>query len=148
MAYELTCSVCGTPFTSNWSHTKTCTKECRKQRDNFQSGRFAADYKNVPTGTIGAISEFLVIAHLLQKGYAVFHAASPSCFCDIVAIKDNKTLYFEIRTGYKNFDGVVTFPKRISQNQGRPDIYAVVERNTREISFFNVGGDNKPIELK
>lgn len=115
---------------------------------NFSNARFGRKVMvntDIPSGTVGAISEYIVVTHLLKKGYAVFHASSPSCFCDIVAIKNKKTIYIEARTGYTNLDGTMTFPVAIRENQGKPDIFAVVDRNTSEVYFFNI--DNRKVKI-
>lgn len=54
--------------------------------------------KTIPTGTSGAIKEYLVIIDLLSKGFEVFRASSPSCSCDLVASKDAITLRVEVKT--------------------------------------------------
>lgn len=136
--HKIVCGSCGITFNSSWNHTKTCSSKCRKNRSNSNSGRTALVNKDISAGTVGAISELKVVAYLLSNGYAVFHAASPSCFCDIVAIKDGKTFYIEARTGYRNFNGSMAFPTNVRERQGRPDIFAVVERNTGKVFFYNV----------
>jgi Holliday junction resolvase len=44
------------------------------------------------------MSELFVCFDLLKNGYSVFRSVSPSCFCDVIAIKDGIVKKFEIRT--------------------------------------------------
>lgn len=51
------------------------------------------------TGKVGAISELIVCADLLKKGWEVFRTVSQSCSCDLIVIKNKKILRIEVRTG-------------------------------------------------
>jgi hypothetical protein len=50
------------------------------------------------TGNTGAISELVVCTDLLQKGYDVFRALSPSSACDLVALKNGQCYRVEVKT--------------------------------------------------
>ena len=64
------------------------------------------------TGTKGALSELLVAADLMAKGYEVFRALSPSCSCDLIANNGKGLLRIECRTGSKNPNtGIYSFAK-------------------------------------
>jgi hypothetical protein len=53
-------------------------------------------------GTVGAIGELIVSADLLQKGYEVFRALSPSSSCDLAILtKEKKLIRVEVKTGYR-----------------------------------------------
>lgn len=65
----------------------------------------------------------MVSADLLKKGYSVFRSVSPSCSCDLIAMKDKKVLRVEVKSGYKNKDG------KIQSQKGKQvdyDILAIV----------------------
>ena len=135
MSYIVTCCVCGKEFSGISSRYKMCSLECRDKRTRELTGRQVISFKDVHSGTIGAAAEHYVTSELLKHGYAVFRAASPSCFCDIVAIKDGSPTYIEVRIGYKNTRGQFTFGRTVHTNNGTPHIFAIVERNTNEIAF-------------
>ena len=133
MKHNIKCSTCKKEFTSSWSHQKTCSEECRKGRENEMWGRYVD--KSIPAGTVGAISELAVSVDLMEKGYAVFRALSQSCFCDVIAIKGNKQLRIEIRTGY-----ITRATKKLSFptiTHGEIDAYGIYERNENKCYYFN-----------
>ena len=88
----------------------------------------------LPTGTVGAISELLVAGDLLKKGYGVFRSVSPSCYCDILAIKNGEISEVEVRTGYKSDTGKYSFAKGLRDTA---NMYAVWERNSGDIVYFD-----------
>jgi Holliday junction resolvase len=47
---------------------------------------------------VGARSELIACAWLLTEGYEVFRNISPCGHIDIVALKDGKTFYFDVKT--------------------------------------------------
>jgi Holliday junction resolvase len=50
---------------------------------------------------VGARSELIACAWLLAEGYEVFRNVSPHGHVDIIALKDGKTFYFDVKTrGY------------------------------------------------
>lgn len=83
--------------------------------------------------TIGAISELLVSADLLFKGYEVHRALSPDAGCDIVATKKAEVRRIEVRTG-KYVDGHIEF----SAKPNSPHIthFAVYNPKTKTISYI------------
>lgn len=68
--------------------------------DGWKSAR-----RPIPRGTTGAVSELRVAADLLERGYEVFRAVSPSCSCDLAVLKDGKLVRVEVRTGYESPTG-------------------------------------------
>jgi endogenous inhibitor of DNA gyrase (YacG/DUF329 family) len=133
--YTFTCIMCQAQKTSQNPHTKFCSNECRNKRESIAQGRYTTD-KTVSPASTGAMSELIVSADLLRKGYAVFRAVSPSCYCDIIAIKKDVIWHIEVRTGYKNpRTHSLNFPRRISENV---NVVAVVERNLGEIYFLAI----------
>lgn len=52
----------------------------------------------VNPGKTGAIVELAVAVDLLRRGFDVFRALSPSCSCDLVALKPGLVLRIEVRT--------------------------------------------------
>ena len=125
------CEVCGKEFQGQ-IHYKTCSEECRKERYRKRFGRYADT--SISSGTVGAISEIMISADLMKKGYAVFRALSPACFCDVIAIKDKKILRVEIRTGYMAKNGKIFFPRN---THGEIDIFGIYERALNECSYYD-----------
>lgn len=84
------------------------------------------------TGVRGAISELLVAADLLERGYEVFRAVSQSCSCDLVATKPNVFLSIEVRTGKRLLHGNLNH----SRNNVRAMILAVVCHNEDDMIYY------------
>jgi len=131
--YPLNCFTCKNDFFGRERTQKTCSQDCRNKRNIFLTGR--SSNKSIPTGTVGAISEMSVAMFLMDKGYAVFRALSPACICDLVVIKDEKILRLEVRTGYEDEKGKITFPSS-DKDKGRQDFFAINIRSKNKIRFF------------
>ncbi|SRR6266481_7253395 len=130
--HKLECLVCDKQFESKWQRTKTCSLECHRTRIRKIEGRFADEY--IPNGSVGALAELVVSADLLSKGFSVFRALSPSCFCDLIAVKGNKSLKIEVRTGYlHSITKRLNFPTKTNE---QTDCFAVFERNSKEIFYL------------
>lgn len=119
---------------TNRPNKKVCSIACREIFD----GKFSNLEKKLSPPTTGAVSELMVSVDLLKKGYAVFRALSPACFCDLIAIKNEETLLVEVRTGYKSKDGIFHFSKELHTNNGKPNIYAVCVPGTGEIGYIKI----------
>jgi len=113
---------------------------CYNCKDNYK----LSITNNLPIGTVGAISEILVSADLLKKGYEVFRAISPSCSCDLAMLKDNKLLRVEVRTGRNSATGKLYYSSNM-----RADIMAVVIHKTNEIIYIpKIDEKNKVKNIK
>jgi hypothetical protein len=126
------CIVCAKSFSpkGKWKNIKFCSSVCRGQHWRKQTGR-ESSHPNIASGTVGAISELAASVYFLSLGYAVFRALSPACFCDIVAFKENETpMFIEVRTGYKNLNGNLSFSKTIRRGATH---FAVVIGKTHEV---------------
>ena len=108
MAFELVCVICEKDFCSVQGHAKYCSVTCRRKSEAKKWGR--SSVTEIAAGTVGAMSEMEVALDMMNKGFAVFRALSPSCLCDLIAFKDGKTLMVEVRTGYKGENDLVSFP--------------------------------------
>lgn len=92
--YPHVCKYCRKTFHSNLTRKQFCNNRCRKK---LVLGERAS---SLSTATRGAVSELRVAVDLLERGYEVFRALSPSCSCcDIAILKDGKLLRVECRTG-------------------------------------------------
>lgn len=131
--YNLICRVCNKEFIYNQKTKKTCSETCKRKRDKTIYGRVVTRKTDLPTNTVGAISEMAVASHFLEEGFAVFRSLSSSCLCDLIILKNNKMYRVEVRTGYRNTEtGNLSFPKT---KNGEIDLYAIRERNTKEIYY-------------
>ena len=124
------CEFCKAPFERTilnnqaQNYQRFCGQSCSSKFHNRRRyGDRAFGAPNVPSGTVGAISELIVSADLLSKGYEVFRALSQNCSCDLAILRNGKLLRIEVRTGYKDLiSGKVLTPKR----SFRADILATV----------------------
>lgn len=103
-SFSNNCKVCSVGFVGR-NNQIYCSKICQEKIYKYQS-----EFKNIPTGTVGAIQELRVGIDLLGRGYEVFRALSPSCSCDLLAKKDGNEITIEVRTGYLRHNGKLTYP--------------------------------------
>ena len=130
--YEKKCEICRTSFRHQFPNTKACSETCRKIRTNKIHGRYAVD--NIPSNTIGSISEMQVAVDLMRNGFSVFRALSQSCHCDLIATKLESVFRIEVKTGYKSpKTGKIQHPKLVSEKY---DIFAAYERNEAKVYYF------------
>lgn len=143
MAFKKQCIVCKTDYESVQPHSIFCSVGCRNQNGQERWGRTGDN--SIPTGTVGAISEILVSAYLMKRGYSVFRALSPSCMCDLIIFKDNIFNRIEVRTGYKSLvTGNISFPGK-DTDIGKQDMFAIYIRASDEVLFFD--SKKNPIEI-
>lgn len=86
----------------------------------------------VPTGTVGALAELLVSADLLNRGYEVFRALSPSCSCDLVAVRGQYILRIEVKNAHRTPAGIC-FNVRFDPEKA--DVLALYDRLTNNIHY-------------
>ena len=135
--FAATCKVCNEKFSHWLKKTQICSDKCRREyHANLYRRNVIGDVK-VPTGSVGAASELVVSSILLLKDFCVFRSLSPNCFCDLIATKEGKSYFLEVRTGYESKTGNVLYPKRIHKDATH---FAVFERNTRKVFFFDKNG--------
>lgn len=81
---------------------------------------------NIDCGKEGAIGEMLVTVDLMRKGFDVFRAISPSCPCDLIALRGIQMVRVEVTKGRRTgIDG-----KKLRwcyHNPARYDLLAVWE---------------------
>jgi len=126
------CLGCGRQFDSSIPKKVYCHHSCfiksRRQSNPNDSG------VNSSTSTIGAIAELIVSSDLLANGWAVFRALSPSCFCDLIAVKDGETRYLEVRSGIRNKNGI-GFMKRTNPAATE---FAIYIHRSKEIVYMKI----------
>lgn len=99
---------------------------------------------DLPTGTIGAMAELVVSVDLMKQGYDVFRALSPSCDCDILAIRDGELHKYEVRTGqyYENNNGGIKIIYGRTRIKGK--LIAVVTHVDGKVHYFGEEGELGP----
>jgi len=136
------CVACGNDFITCKGNKKYCSPVCTNKLYREKTNRYVKNGIEIPTGSVGAMSEMYVAGYLLENGYSVFRAMSPSCYCDLIAKKNGKTLEVEVRTGYMSTDNKLSFPTLL---RGSADTYGVWERNTHEVFFLDK--DKKKVKI-
>lgn len=101
----------------------------RKQRTTYcsdaclKAGRYEPEPPtDLAPGDVGALGELVVSADLMRRGYAVFRALSPSCPCDLIAMKDDKLLRVEVTKGRRYLKGGCHFIPHDGTIQYAPQI--------------------------
>lgn len=117
---DIVCPECGKTFSQIRKNTKFC---CRTCKCSFYRKQYAVkrQFINIPPGSVGAIQELRVCADLLAKEFEVFRAVSPSCSCDVLALKKGKYYDIEVRTAYDTKHG----RHRVSRRFMRANILAM-----------------------
>lgn len=136
--YTYICKICNTENKANQPTTKLCSSNCRTKYYNLRFNKEFSISKDISPGTAGAITELKISTWLMEKGYAVFRALSPSCFCDLIAIKNKDVMYIEARTGYVALNGNLCFSKKISTKNGKLTHFIVYIRNNNEIRLIKI----------
>lgn len=131
--YEKTCLVCRSEFLCTQPNKKFCSRDCISSYWINRNGRGGLKRLGISSGTTGAISELKASSFLMENGYSVFRALSPSCFCDIIAIKGKETIKIEVRTGYKSESGKIYYPKRAN---GDIDFFLVCVNSSNEFHLI------------
>src|SRR5260221_8449313 len=90
-----------------------CSRSCSQAH---ATERYRALNTRLPvsTGTVGAIAELAVAVDLLQRGYDVFRAVSPSCACDLAVVRAGQLTCVEVTTGYQTAPGRIMHCKKPS----------------------------------
>ena len=114
------CRVCGVALSASRLHRNpnafTCSLDCSKRLPSLLYQLRNPHSVRLPTATIGAISELVVAADLLQRGYQVFRALSPSSSCDLAILLGMNLLRVEVTTGSVSASGNLIYPKHEVDN--------------------------------
>lgn len=132
--------MCSITFFNKYPATKTCSKECRDLRLAKITGRYAD--RSISACTSGAMSEYAVALDLMGKGYSVFRAMSPACFCDLLISKVNSAiLRVEVKTGYISERGSLCHPPIVSKYKNSVDILGIYSRNEKRCIYKDAKGN-------
>lgn len=120
------CEGCSIEFTTSNPRKRYHSPQCRAK--DYQESR-PSQHPNICAGTVGAIGELKVGVDLLSRGFAVFRALSPACFCDLIITKGGQTHSVEVRTGYRLKSGALTYA---THSTDKADFFAVVLKDSIE----------------
>lgn len=81
----------------------------------------------------------LAVYYLLNSGFAVFRSVSPTCFCDLITVKNGKTLKIEVRTGQLSFHNRLYFKTKLHSQD--VDYFAIVWNG--RVGFLRAKGIDK-----
>ena len=100
-----------------------CGEECEEAARRNVPRRMTQKPGGLSSATTGALHELLACADLVSRGYDVFRAVSPSCPCDLIAMRDGNLFRVEVTTGNPAKTKPFVYPKKIP---ARFDLLAVV----------------------
>jgi len=127
-----TCLQCGSPVppikNKPTAIRKYCSLACTRASELQK--RYGPDYKFLTRTVRGAVSELIVCADLLARGYEVFRAQSPTCSCDLVVQANGRLFRIEVRSATRNLNGTLAYTWSV-HDQSRSDILAAVEPDGR-----------------
>ena len=125
------CLFCKSEYQTRNPWQKYCTRECGKKNFNKIHGRTGDS--TISAGTVGALSELVVCADLLARGYSVFRSVSPHSFCDIIAFKNGVLMRVEVKTGYKSPQSRLIMQPDTSNNDF--DLLAIYIRAEKKVYY-------------
>lgn len=129
------CRTCGLILSArkNRRRARYCSQECRTKHLAL---RYRANNPEptISSGTRGAISELVVCADLMSRGFEVFRALSPHTSCDLAVLLGGRLVRVEVRTGTRGLDGTLHYPTKGS-DKGRQDLWAIVDKRTHQIEY-------------
>lgn len=97
-------------------------------------------YRDLPTGTIGAIAELVVSADLMAHGIPVFRALSPNCKFDLAIAHRSRLLGIEVRTAYQRRESkLIDF---MGKHQGA-DLFGLFVHGTTKVFYFPVSDQGR-----
>jgi len=134
---EKKCCLCAKPIYNNLVYcSPSCRRKKRKQKLSLlrPSIHFNGESTEIISpGSLGAAVELIIAADLMFKGFDVFRALSPHG-CDLIICgADKKCFLVEVKTGWKNPQGEIRYPK---VRKDKFDILAVYLREGTQIAYF------------
>lgn len=125
------CPFCRRRFTTKSKKKIYCRAQCQQDAANSRVPKPLT--LNLPSGTVGALSEMIAASDLMSKGFGVFRALSPACHCDLIATTENMSYRIEVTTGHMVGDKLRWPPK---QDVGH-DVLAVVIAAEHRVVYFS-----------
>jgi hypothetical protein len=119
------CKGCGKPFEHHLTQKEYCTTTCRKAHHK-QKYAYTSLAPNLSSSNTGAVSELIVCADLLKKGYEVFRSVSATCSCDVIALRDGICTRIEVRSAQIRLDNNGATVPYNAKDFGRQDVVATL----------------------
>lgn len=91
------CRFCKKKYKKRNANQQFCNTDCY-QKFLSKKNKMRAGIKIDERGKIGAMSELLVCADLLNSGFEVFRSVSQSCSCDLICMNDDEIYRVEVKT--------------------------------------------------
>lgn len=110
---QKSCVVCKKQFFASTARHMYCNKRCSNSVINKKATAqfIRANTSPISGHTKGAIQELRIAIDLMNKGFHVFRSLSPSCPCDLVAMKDGISHLVEVKSGIRLKSGKVFYEK-------------------------------------
>lgn len=108
---EQGCKECRRRFSPIRLHQVFCSAECRKE--HYKESYFAQTFghmSKIDKSASGTVGELKASADLILRGWEVFRALNPHTSCDLLAIKNNKMIRVEVKTGFERDGKAYTAP--------------------------------------
>jgi hypothetical protein len=129
----MNCLECGLPFPESSNPRRKYHEACRRLR----AARLHRERNPLPemrcTADTGAVAELIVCADLLQRGFEVFRAVSPGATCDLIALKEGRSLRVQVRTASVTVTGSIQI--RQPEHPERHDTIALVLVSQHIVSY-------------
>ena len=138
------CKNCGKMFTAGVG--RNGTEDARNSRSVYCSRKCGADFQTKrvkelnphigkqSTASTGAISEMIICADLLRRGFSVFRSVSPACECDILILLNGKFARVEVKTAYLLPSGKAMYTLTKGQDE-KHDILALVFHADNRVEY-------------
>ena len=112
---------------------KYCNPRCARKWRIREHKLRNPDAGKICSANVGAISELLVSADLLGKGYSVYRSVSPAASCDLLAFHGDDLYRVEVTTAGLSSYGKVMIPVK---DASLFNILAVYIRETQLIRYY------------
>lgn len=124
------CIQCGKHYYTRTKLRVLCSGKCSREYSKSKS------YEDVCTVSKGAAAELAVAADLLLKGWQVFRTVSQTSFCDLIAVKGDKTRYIEVRCVSTTPSGNHSYFRGLSDRKERATEIAAYVIESKEIVYM------------
>lgn len=94
-----------------------CSPKCQRIRNKRVARALNPGPVQRCTSDTGALSELLVCADLMKRGFEVFRAVSPAATCDMVVLSGKSTLRIQVKTANRLPRGGISYPAPKYANQ-------------------------------
>jgi predicted nucleic acid-binding Zn ribbon protein len=99
------CRQCGNPIPADKPPNAVyCSQKCGSLFLSLRNGNRRNDI--MTPHTRGAVNELRVTVDLMEQGYVVYQGVSPHSKCDLVAIKAERIVRVEVKSGSFNSRGI------------------------------------------